>query len=114
MFEPLLSTPTMVSAVNQLTRGSVLHLSIVLHSTVNQQLHRSIPIQMPTMLLLRRQLLPPAPPMVATLLAVGPGLVALLAALVIVALNSEARGVVPRLLSARLMHLLFVFAFDDS
>ncbi len=46
--------------------------------------------------------------MVAILLAVGPGLAALLAVLVIVALHSEARGV-PRLLGARLMHPLFVF-----
>ncbi len=63
---------------------------------------------MPTTLLLRRRQLLPTPPMVAILLAVGPGLAALLAVLVIVALHSEARGV-PRLLGARLMHPLFVF-----
>ena len=48
--------------------------------------------------------------MVATLLAVGLGLVALLAVLVIVALHSEALGVEPRLLGVHLMHQLFVFA----
>jgi hypothetical protein len=44
------------------------------------------------------------------LLAVGPGLVALLAVLVIVVLHSEARGGEPRLLDARLTHPSFVFA----
>ena len=48
--------------------------------------------------------------MFASLLAVGPDLVALLAVLVIVALHSEAQGGEPRLLDARHMHLLFVFA----
>ena len=44
------------------------------------------------------------------LLAVGPGLVAHLAVLVIVALHSEARGGEPHLLGARHTHPLFVFA----
>jgi hypothetical protein len=48
--------------------------------------------------------------MVVILLAVGPGLAALLAVLVTVALHSEARGGEPRLLGARLMHPLFVSA----
>ena len=64
---------------------------------------------MPTMLLLRRRQLRPTLPMVVILLAVGPGLAALLAVLVIVALHSEARGGEPHLLGARLMHLLYVF-----
>jgi hypothetical protein len=106
MVESLLPTPTMVSAVNRVS-SFTFSLSC---STVNQQLHQLIPIQMPTMLLLRRRQLPPPPPMVANLLVVGPGLTALLAVLVIVALNSEARGGEPRLLGARLMHPLFVFA----
>jgi hypothetical protein len=59
------------------------------------------------MLPLRRR---PSPPTLPILLAVGPGLVALLAVLVIVALHSEARGGVPRLLDARPMHPSFVFA----
>ena len=59
------------------------------------------------MLLLRRRPLPPTLPI---LLAVGPGLAALLAVLVIVALHSEARGGEPHLLGARLMHPSFVFA----
>jgi hypothetical protein len=62
------------------------------------------------MLLLRRRQLPRTLPIVANLLAVGPGLTALLAVLVIVALHSEARGGEPHLLGARLMHLLFVFS----
>jgi hypothetical protein len=63
------------------------------------------------MLLLRRRQLQPALPMSAIPLVDGPGLAALLAVLVIVALHSEeARGGEPRLLGARHMHLLFVFA----
>jgi hypothetical protein len=65
---------------------------------------------MPTMLLLQRQQLQPTLPMAAILLADGPGLAALLAVLVIVALHSGARGGEPLLLGVRLMHLLFVFA----
>lgn len=48
--------------------------------------------------------------MAAILLADGPGLAALLAALVIVALHFGARGGGLRHPGARLMHLLFVFA----
>jgi hypothetical protein len=65
---------------------------------------------MPTMLLLRRRQLPRTLPMVANLLAVGPDPAALLAVLATVALHSEARGAEPRLLGARPMHPLFVFA----
>lgn len=65
---------------------------------------------MPTMILLRRRQLQPPLQTVANLLADGPGLAALLAVLVIVAQHSGAQGGEPRLLGARLMHLLFVFA----
>jgi hypothetical protein len=110
MVDSLLSTPTMVSAVNYRARPSPCSLA---HSTVNQRLHRLTPIQMPTMLPLRRRRLPPALPKVAILLAVGPGLAVLLGAPVIVALHSEVVRGAPRLLGAHLMHPLFVFWIDD-
>jgi hypothetical protein len=57
----------------------------------------------------RRRQLPPAVSKAAIRLVDGPGLAVPLAALVIVALHTEAQSVLPRLLGAPLMPPLFVF-----
>jgi len=105
MVDSLPSTPTMVSAVSQLSRLFP-HFSVC--STANQRLRQLIPTQTLTMPLLRRQQLQPLPPRVAILLVVVLGLAAPLAALVTAARLSEVRGVLLRPPGVRRMHLLLL------